>query len=95
MRMYARYMAHWGRVYRMYGMRIALYRPRMHQDALRGSYWPAGMDDHMREPYAVRQVIVPCLWVYQAAIVGPRRLADSAQDRAGDCQYRPGGVVIA
>ena len=73
MRMHARYMANGGRLYHMPGMLHALYGPRLHQDALCDSYWPAGMDDHMREPYAVCSLLVPCLWIYQAAIMGTRR----------------------
>ena len=63
MRMHARYMANGGRLYHMPGMLHALYGPWMRQDHMPGSYRPAGMDDHMREPYAVCQVLVPCLWI--------------------------------
>ena len=95
MRMHARYMANGGRLYHMPGMLHALYGPWMRQDHMPGSYRPAGMDYTRWHAWTVPQFLVPCLWVYQAAIMGPRRLADSAQDRAGDCQYRPGGVVMA
>ena len=61
--MRARLMDHGPWVYNLPPLQHALYRPRLHQDALCGSYWPAGMDDHMREPYAVCQVPVPYLWI--------------------------------
>ena len=61
--MRARYMEHWSGSHILPPLQGIVYRHRLHQDALRGSYWPAGMEDHMREPYAVCQVPVPYLWI--------------------------------
>ena len=72
MRMHARYMANGGRLYHMPGMLHALYGPWMRQDHMPGSYRPAGMDYTRWHAWTVPQFLVPCLWVYQAAIVGPR-----------------------